>query len=130
LGIGTDIIVGFPGESDKDFQKTVSFIRKNSFSRLHIFRYSPRKNTLAEKMEKEWGIVDPKKVSKRAKILRQIGKEKEAVFRKKITGKTLPVLFLKKKSKNSWYGLTDNYRQIIFKSEKSLRGKIRKIKIS
>lgn len=130
VNIGTDIIVGFPGETDQDFEKTVKFINKHPFSRLHIFRYSSRRKTLAEKMEREWGAVSPEKVGKRSKILRQIGKEKETEFRKKIKGKTLPVLFFKRKDKNNWWGLTDNYQTVAYKSKKNLRGQIKKIKIS
>ncbi len=130
INIGTDVIVGFPGETDEDFEKTVKFIEKYPFSRLHVFRYSSREKTAAGKMQKEWGIVDSKTMAERSKILRQISKKKEIAFRKKNSGKILTVLFIKKKDENYWWGITDNYQTIAYKSEKNLRGQIEKIKIS
>lgn len=128
--IGTDIIVGFPGETDADFEATYKFIIENPIHRLHVFRYSPRENTLAEKEAKKWGIVDENIAKERAELLRKISKEKELQFKTNLVGKKLPVLFLKGNAAQGWYGITDNYQGISFRSKENLRGKIRKVKIS
>jgi threonylcarbamoyladenosine tRNA methylthiotransferase MtaB len=130
IKIGTDIIVGFPGETDDDFEITRKFILENPIHRLHVFRYSSRKNTLAEKESRKWGRVDENIAKKRAETLRKISKEKELQFKKSLIGKKLAVLFLKRINSSSWYGITDNYQVIAHKSKENLRGKIREIKIS
>lgn len=148
VGIGTDVIVGFPGETKKEFQQTVSFIKRMPFSRLHIFRYNPREGTVAIKKEKEWGSVNEEEKKRRAKIIRQIEKNKQKEFYKKIKGARLPVLFLEEitgnkqcfvSDKNKWRGLTDSYVSISKacppdgglnkNSKKSLQGKIMIVKI-
>jgi len=129
LGIGTDLIVGFPGETKKDFEKTINLINKLPFSRLHIFRFNPREKTLAASKEKEWGRVTEKVKKERAKILNEINIKKQKEFRKKLKGKKLPVLFIKKEDPDNWIGLTDNYLTIKIKSKENLRGKIKTAKV-
>ena len=70
--ITTDIIVGFPGETDEDFKKTVNLAKDVGFSKMHIFRFSPRQGTAAAKMTEK---VDPKIVKERSKILIDLDKE-------------------------------------------------------
>lgn len=130
LAVGTDIIVGFPGEGEKEFNETLSFIKDLPLARLHVFRYSSRKGTLAQKKEKEWGIVPEKEKQRRSYILRKLGEEKAQDFRQKMKGKILPVLFLEKNKKGEWLGLTDNYLLIKTKKPQNLKGKIKKMKIS
>jgi len=129
VGIGTDIIVGFPGETKKEFQQTVSFIKRMPFSRLHVFRYNPREGTVAIKKEKEWGSVNEEEKKRRAKIIRQIGKNKQKEFYKKMKGNRLPVFFLEKTTRNKWRGLTDSYVSVYKNSKKNLQGKIMPVKI-
>ncbi len=130
LGIGTDIIVGFPGETEQDFKKTVDLLNALPFSRLHIFRFNPREKTLAYIKEKEWGRVGEKEKKTRAKILKQINTTKQKEFRKKLKGRKLPVLFLQKTKNGEWKGLTDNYLTIKMKSRQNLGGKIKEITIT
>jgi len=129
LGIGTDIIVGFPGETQREFRKTLSFLQKTPFSRLHVFRFSPREKTLAALQEKEWGKVGEEEKKRRASIIRRLGEKKQTLFRQKIRGKIFPVLFLEKVGVDQWYGLTDNYVPVIRKSKKKLKGRIQNTKI-
>ena len=82
--IATDVIVGFPGETEKEFQETYQFLKKAPIFKFHVFRFSSRKGTLAEKMEKEWGRVNEKIKKQRAKILRELGKKKYQEFLKKV----------------------------------------------
>ncbi|OGS19099.1 MAG: tRNA (N(6)-L-threonylcarbamoyladenosine(37)-C(2))-methylthiotransferase MtaB [Elusimicrobia bacterium RIFOXYA2_FULL_40_6] len=66
LELTTDVIVGFPGETEKQFNNTLEFAKRNRFSKLHIFRYSPRKGTPAALMP---GRIDPAETKRRAKLL-------------------------------------------------------------
>lgn len=70
--IGTDIIVGFPGETKKEFQETVSFLKKAPINSIHVFRYSPRPKTRANAMEKIWGVVSPEEKRRRSKIIMKL----------------------------------------------------------
>lgn len=75
FSFSTDIIVGFPGESRREFKKTMTTITTiktilgKNFIKIHVFRYSPKKGTMAEKMEQKWGMVDGKEKKSRAKAL-------------------------------------------------------------
>lgn len=129
VSIGTDIIVGFPGENKEDFQQTFEAVASLPFSRLHVFRYNPRKGTVASRMEKRWGGVDYKERKERAKIIRSIGKKKRSEFFQRMKGKRFPVLFLGR-SEEGWYGLTDNYFLVNTDLEEDLQGKIKEIVIS
>ena len=130
MGIGADLIVGFPGEEKKDFQKTVNLVKRLPFSRLHIFRFNPRENTLAHLKEEEWGRVSEHEKQRRAKVLSAININRQKAFKAKLIGKKLPVLFLKKIGKKEWSGLADNYVTVKTKSPQNLRGKIKRIVIT
>ena len=69
---GTDVIVGFPGESKQDFQETVSLCQKLSFNKIHTFRYSRRPNTLADYMYKKYPKIPSLEIKERSKIIRSI----------------------------------------------------------
>jgi len=130
VNIGTDVIVGFPGETRPEFNKTVSLIKSLPIRRLHIFRYHPRKNTLANKMEEKWGTVRSEEKKYRAGILGQLNKQKQKEFRLINKGCSFRSLFLKKIGSNLWQGLTDNYLVVTKVSKQNLRGKIRPAKIT
>lgn len=68
----TDVMVGFPGETEEEFEESFKNIKEIGFAKLHVFRYSSRKRTLAEKMEKIWGEVDNKDKIKRSEKLRKL----------------------------------------------------------
>jgi len=89
LGIGTDILAGFPGETDKAFENTLSLVEKLPFSNLHVFSYSKRPNTKAASLPEQ---VDTKTKKNRTKILIQLGNRKKIEFGKKFVGKTVSVL--------------------------------------
>jgi threonylcarbamoyladenosine tRNA methylthiotransferase MtaB len=108
-GIGTDVIVGFPGETEEDYEKTWEFIEEMPFTYLHVFPYSDRPGTLASKME---GKVSPDIVRRRAKALRQLSTEKNDRFRRQFLGKSISVLTLTEKTGSSRRGLSGNYLQV------------------
>lgn len=89
IAVSTDVIVGFPGETEKDFQITKKFIEKIKFSRLHVFPFSAHEKTPAAKF---FGQVVEKERLRRAKELRQLGFKLEKEYRKKFKGKNLEVV--------------------------------------
>ncbi len=87
--ITTDIIVGFPGERDEDFQETVELVRQVGFSRLHVFGFSPRKGTAAARMGPP---VAPPVTRHRCRLLRGLGEQLAGQFRRQFIGETASVL--------------------------------------
>lgn len=111
LHLGTDVIVGFPGETEKDFKETVIFLKKINFANVHIFPYSKRKGTPAADMPNQ---INGDSIKKRRSELQKISEKSKTQFIKSQKGKTLPVLIEKKISKNKFEGWSDNYiRSII-----------------
>ena len=90
--ITTDIIVGFPGETDEDFQQTYDFAKKVGFSKIHVFSFSPRKNTPAAKMHP---AIDPQTIKQRSKRLRNLDARLQKKFHDQFIGRTVPVLIEK-----------------------------------
>lgn len=118
--LGTDIIAGFPGETDEHFERTLSFIQKNPFTYLHIFRYSPRKGTAAAKLKNP---VDPQTIKKRSQILHQTNKMLKSVYARRFIGRSLKVLFDQEKH-GLQIGYTPNYVQVAVEHPERLRKKI------
>ena len=111
-GITADLIVGFPGETDDDFDKTLTFIKNSAFSNMHIFPFSPRPGTPAADM--------PNQVSKtirreRARIISDAAAEMALDFRHSQIGKTVQVLFEQKRD-GLWIGYSENYIQVAVKT--------------
>ncbi len=111
ISLGTDVIVGFPSETDIDFKETKNLIEKIDFSYLHVFSYSKRPFTEAAKMKE----VVPESIKKaRAQQLIEIGKRKKRSYIEKFIG--LPVEIIVEQKKNSrWSGTSDNYIKCVFK---------------
>jgi threonylcarbamoyladenosine tRNA methylthiotransferase MtaB len=87
--ITTDIIVGFPGETDDDFEQTVQTAKTIGFAKMHVFSFSPRKGTFAAKMQ---DTVDNKVIKERSKILRELGIELGLRYRRQFLGETAKIL--------------------------------------
>jgi len=124
VAITTDVMVGFPGESEDDFKQTMEAAGKASFSKLHVFKYSKRAKTPAAKM----GGHVPEKVKKaRSKQLDLLGKELRGRFLEKNRGKTLEVV-LEKIKPDLCAGTSENYIKVFFKPVRGLeKGKIYKV---
>ena len=90
VGITTDIMVGFPGETDQDFEDSKSFVEEMRFSQLHVFRYSPRRNTPAADYLNQ---VTPQISAERSKRMIALGNKLSTTFREQMIGKTVNVLF-------------------------------------
>ena len=109
VALTTDIIVGFPGETEEEFNKTYEFLKKIKFSKMHIFKYSPRKGTVAAKMKEQ---IDAKTKEKRSNILIELSNKNEIEFLEKYVGKELEVLFETKTQGNYIEGHTTNYIKV------------------
>jgi len=103
--VGTDIIVGFPGETDGDFAQCLEFVRETAFANVHIFSYSPRPGTPAAEMP---GRPDPGAVKERFKALEALAVESAASFARSQLGKEVQVIF-ERSEKGLLRGWSDNY---------------------
>ena len=107
--IGADVIVGFPGETDEDFQETREFLHALEVSYLHVFTYSERKNTRAIDMNP---VVPVSVRNERNKILRNLSFQKSQYFSSLHIGQTRKVLFERSRDKTMMEGFTDNYIKV------------------
>ncbi|MBO6179040.1 MAG: tRNA (N(6)-L-threonylcarbamoyladenosine(37)-C(2))-methylthiotransferase MtaB [Selenomonadaceae bacterium] len=117
--ISTDIIVGFPGETDELFEETATFIKKLPLSRIHVFPYSKRPGTVAASMDNQVSETEKKR---RVGVMQDIGKIKSREFMGKFMGKSAAVLF-ETETNGVTDGLTSNYIRVYTK-DKVETGKI------
>lgn len=125
--LGADVMVGFPGESEEDFEKTCGFILSSPLSYLHVFSYSDRKGTLASEMKDK---LTSQIIHKRSEILHQIGKEKWEKHLETFAGEEMEILVENNRDRSSdrLIGLTDNYVRILVNGDEGLRNKILPVK--
>jgi len=112
LAVSSDVIVGFPGETEAEFEDSLAFIRQMNFSRLHIFRFSGRQGTAAYSMPHQ---IEPQIAQERSQRLRVAAAQHERAFRQSLLGQTLPVLWESSDETPAgtlWSGLTDNYVRV------------------
>ncbi|MBR6835769.1 MAG: radical SAM protein, partial [Oscillospiraceae bacterium] len=127
--ITTDVMVGFPGETEEDFEESMEFVKKTAFSKIHVFPYSPRSGTKAAAMPDQ---INGSTKSERAARMTELGHELEREFLKSQVGKTVPVLFEKENCTSFHRGYSPNYTLVKIKREpsiKSLRNSIFYVKI-
>ena len=104
----TDVIVGFPGETDEEFAKTYEFLKEIDFYRLHVFKYSPRRGTVAEKMPNQ---IDGNKKEERSNKLIELSNSTENKHNQSYIGKTVKVLF-EEFEDGFFKGHTTNYMMV------------------
>ncbi|WP_297812167.1 tRNA (N(6)-L-threonylcarbamoyladenosine(37)-C(2))-methylthiotransferase MtaB [uncultured Finegoldia sp.] len=107
--ITTDIIVGFPGETDEDFKKTIDFVDKIQFSKIHVFKYSNRKGTVASKMKNQ---ISGEVKRRRSQILIEKSTYYTDLFLNKMLNKPIQVLFESKNDDGFSKGYTTNYIRV------------------
>ena len=122
----TDIMVGFPQESDEDFEISRKFAEKIGFEKIHIFPYSRRSGTVADKMD---GQIDRSVKAERVRILSETAEKIRAEFLKNQIGKTLNVLVEGKQKGDYLFGYTENYTPVKFKGTAEI-GSIVNVKIT
>jgi len=126
LHLGTDIIVGFPGETDKDFAESLDFLRKTDFANIHIFPYSPRSGTPAADMPNK---VQKTAVAERIEQLKALKEECATKFAKNLVGTTGAVLIETNcNKKDLWDGWSGNYVRTIVSSESDIARKLLRVK--
>ncbi|MFZ5987704.1 MAG: tRNA (N(6)-L-threonylcarbamoyladenosine(37)-C(2))-methylthiotransferase MtaB [Bacillota bacterium] len=123
VALTTDIMVGFPGETEEEFEETYRFLDEISFAGMHVFKFSPRKGTPAASYKDQ---VSPQKKEERSNKLIELASIKTLEFNKRYVGRELPVLFEQAvKSKDGCMeGLTPNYIRVLCEGDMSLEGKI------
>jgi threonylcarbamoyladenosine tRNA methylthiotransferase MtaB len=127
LGIGVDVIVGFPGETEKHFIETHNFLRDLPISYLHVFTYSERPNTKAINLPGKVEITERKR---RNKLLTILSEKKKHQFYGQMLGKDLDVLFEDELVDNKMKGFTSNYVRVINEYDQSFINKLTSVNLT
>ena len=127
-GITTDIIVGFPEETEEEFEDTLDFVKKIGFSRIHVFKYSPRVGTPAAEYKEQ---INGNIKNQRSETLISLGDEMMKEFNNEFIGKGLSVLF-EEESRDGQFieGYTTNYIRVKSKLDKAYLGQIADVRIN
>ena len=129
VSLTTDIIVGFPGEDDEEFNKTYNFLQKIKFYKMHIFKYSQRKGTIAAKMQNQ---VNGEIKEERSKKLIELSNKNEREYNNQYKDKQIEVLFEESHIENGkryMKGHTTNYMVVKVQTNENLENKIKNVKI-
>ncbi|MBI5410575.1 MAG: tRNA (N(6)-L-threonylcarbamoyladenosine(37)-C(2))-methylthiotransferase MtaB [Nitrospirae bacterium] len=124
LGLGTDIMVGFPGEGEKEFVNTRSLLSDLPFAYYHVFSFSKRPGTAAAGMRDR---VHPATVRARSKQLADLARARRLAFYQQQVGRTLRVLFESRDQDGRWTGLTDNYVRVGFFTDQDLTNRFKNV---
>jgi threonylcarbamoyladenosine tRNA methylthiotransferase MtaB len=129
LGLGADLIAGFPGETDEDFAETAAFVRDLPFSYLHVFPYSARAGTEAAGFG---GRVDARVATRRSALLRDIGRAKSDAFRRGLIGHLEDVLVLETADRvtGGLVGLTGNFVEAVFAGPSELMRTLVRVRVT
>jgi len=128
IAITTDVMVGFPGEEERHFQKTLRFLEDAQFSRLHVFRFSPREGTRAFSMRPR---VDERIKRQRSIKLRELGRRLSAEFITRFLGERLRILIEDRRDPETdlLCGYTDNYIRVFVEGDDDLKNKLVMVKL-
>ncbi|MCL1996101.1 MAG: tRNA (N(6)-L-threonylcarbamoyladenosine(37)-C(2))-methylthiotransferase MtaB [Defluviitaleaceae bacterium] len=126
VSITTDVIVGFPGESDKDFAETVSFVESIGFAGIHIFPFSAKKGTKAHGFGEQ---VSPQTKNHRAKVLKEVEERQRKQFVVDNVGEKLKVLYETKIDNETYEGYSTNYIKVRSQSVKCLKNQILEVAV-
>ena len=127
LAVTTDMLVGFPGESEQEFENSYLFCRKIGFSHIHVFPYSPRPGTSAAKLLDQ---IDNHKKRDRTEKMLELSNESAQYFKKQFIGRIMSALWERKTGSAHWSGLTDNYLRVFVKGDESLVNRILSIRLT
>ena len=127
LGLGTDLMVGFPGETEKAFEETLRIVRELPFSYFHVFTYSQRPGTAATKLPDQVPIAIARE---RAKILAQLSRLKRLAFAERYIGSTVPVLFESGEIDGYRLGVTANFLKVAVPSHIDLTNHLKDVHIT
>ncbi|MGE6629250.1 tRNA (N(6)-L-threonylcarbamoyladenosine(37)-C(2))-methylthiotransferase MtaB [Bacillus sp. NPDC077027] len=132
LAVTSDVIVGFPGETDEEFMETFNFIKEHKFSELHVFPYSKRTGTPAARMEDQ---VDENVKNERVHRLIALSDQLAKEYASQYEGDVLEIIpeesFKEQEGKHDLYvGYTDNYMKVVFEGTEDMIGKLVKVKVT
>ena len=125
LGIGADILVGFPGETDADFGDTFALLRDSAVCFTHVFKYSERRGSAASRLPEK---TDSAAASARSERLRELGASKLRTFQERHLGCTLEVLF-EDRHGGAWRGHTGNYLEVAARSGEDLTNRLCRVAV-
>jgi len=127
VAMTTDVIVGFPGETDEEFAQTMAFVQQIGFARIHVFEYSKREGTPAASAPNQVAEIIK---TQRSKQLRSLAETLQINFYKLQIGTVADVLFETQKAPTNWVGHTGNYCQVQVSSGKNLHNTIKQVEIT
>ena len=127
IHIGSDLIVGFPGETAELFEQSCEFVKSMHFANLHVFPFSPRKGTKAEKLP---GRIPVEEMVRRVEATKPIKAACAAEFAKSLSGTELSVLFERTLANNGYEGWSSNYVKVRTRSPKSILKEIHTVKVN
>ncbi|WP_226646727.1 tRNA (N(6)-L-threonylcarbamoyladenosine(37)-C(2))-methylthiotransferase MtaB [Mesobacillus subterraneus] len=131
LAVTSDIIVGFPGETEEEFMETYNFIKKHQFSELHVFPYSKRTGTPAARMEDQVDEeVKNERVHRLIELSNQLAKEYASQFENEVLEVIPEEIYKEEPGSGLYVGYTDNYLKVVFPATEDMIGKIVKVKIA
>jgi threonylcarbamoyladenosine tRNA methylthiotransferase MtaB len=124
VAITTDIMVGFPGETEEDFKESLNFAKETAFSKIHVFKYSPRKGTPAAKMDNQ---ISPEQKEERSQEMLNLSDALEIQYYQTFIGKEMEVLYEQEMHGKKGYieGLTKNYMRVMSKGDIEIKGSIK-----
>jgi threonylcarbamoyladenosine tRNA methylthiotransferase MtaB len=125
VALTTDIIVGFPGETDEEFEKTYEFLSEIKFYKMHVFKYSPRRGTIAENLPNQ---VDGNIKEERSRRLIELSDNNENGYNQELIGKSVNVLFEEREGKY-FKGHTTNYVLVKVETKENLENQILPVEI-
>ena len=126
LAVTTDVIVGFPGESEEEFEQSLAFVERTAFAKIHAFPYSVRPGTPAADMD---GQVPHEVKRERMERLLALAAELERRFASQQVGEELPVLFEERRD-GLWWGTADNYARVGVLSGEALGNTLRRVRVA
>lgn len=126
VAIGTDLIVGFPGETEEDFERACQFIEEQAFSRIHVFRFSARKGTAAASLPNK---VPGEVKEERSKRVQEIASKAAADYAGKFIGRSVETLF-EEKTGSRWTGLSGEYLRTEIVTNADLKNKLKKVLVT
>lgn len=130
LAVTSDVIVGFPGETEEEFMETYNFIKEHKFSELHVFPYSKRTGTPAARMEDQVDEnVKNERVHRLIALSDQLAKEYASQYENEVLEIIPEEAYKETEEENMFVGYTDNYMKVVFKGTEDMIGKIVKVKI-
>ncbi len=125
--ITTDVIAGFPGETDKEFAESYDFCRQMGFARIHVFPYSSREGTEAARLPQR---VEDKVKRQRCQKMLALAEESARNFRRQFQGRMMMVLWEKQSEEGLWSGLTGNYLKVYARSRNDLTNKLLPVELA